>query len=73
MPEWFKKAEFLANMAVVKNSNIWIKKDDTLLLYVPFKIRQRLLFVVHEDLLLGRDGVKKCKQRLMECFFTEHG
>jgi hypothetical protein len=22
---------------------------------------------------LGRDGVKKCKQRLMECFFTEHG
>ncbi len=34
MPDWFKKVEFLTNMAVVKNNIIWIKKNDELLLYV---------------------------------------
>jgi hypothetical protein len=27
MPEWYKKAEHLAEMAVVRNNVIWIKKD----------------------------------------------
>jgi hypothetical protein len=47
MPEWFKKAEYIANMAVVKNNIIWIKKDDKLLLYIPFKLRQMLLFATY--------------------------
>ncbi len=69
MLDWYKKAEFLANVAVVKNTIIWIKKNDKLLLYVHFILRQRLLFALHGDLLTGHDGVKKCKERLMECYF----
>ena len=40
MPEWYKKAEHIANMAVIKNNIIWIKKNDKLLLYVTFKLRR---------------------------------
>ena len=69
MPEWYKKAETIANMAIVKNNIIWIKKNAKLLLYVPFELRQRLLYAVHGDLMTGHDGVAKCKERLMECYF----
>jgi hypothetical protein len=46
-----------------------MKKTHKLLLYVPFTHRQRLLFVVHGDLLTEHGGVKKCNERLMECYF----
>jgi hypothetical protein len=69
MLDWFKKVEILASMAIVKNNIISIEKSDKLLLYVPFEIRQRLLFVVHGDLLMGHSWVKKFKERLMECYF----
>ncbi len=59
MPEWFKKEEFITNMVIVKNNIIWIKKNDKLLLYMPFKLRQELLYAVHVDLLTGHDGVNK--------------
>jgi hypothetical protein len=65
MPDWYKKAELLANMVVVKNKIIWIKKNDKLLLYIPFE----LLFAISRDLLTGHDGLNKCKERLMECYF----
>ena len=56
MPEWYKKAENIANMAVVKKNIIWIKKNGKLLLYLPFELRQCLLFEVHADLMTGHDG-----------------
>jgi hypothetical protein len=55
--DWFK-AEFIANMAIIKN----IKKNDKLPLYMPFKLRQKLMYAVHGDLLTGHDKVKKCKE-----------
>ena len=69
MPEWYKKAEHIANMSVLKNNIIWIRKNDKLLLYVPFKLRQKLLYAVHGDLLTGHNGVQKCKERLQECYY----
>jgi hypothetical protein len=45
-------------MAVMKNNIIWIKKKNKLLLYVQFKLRQRLLFAVCGDLLTEYDGVQ---------------
>jgi hypothetical protein len=62
MPDWFKKAELIANMAIVKNNIIWIKENEKLVLYVPFKLRQKLMYAVHEDLLTGHDGVKNAKK-----------
>jgi hypothetical protein len=60
-------------MAVVKINIILIRKNDRLLLYVPLKLRQKLLYAGHKDLLTGHDGVKKCKERMMECYFWFFG
>jgi hypothetical protein len=38
MPDWYKKAKSISNMAVLKNNVIWIKRNDKLLLYVNFEI-----------------------------------
>jgi hypothetical protein len=35
MPHWYKKAEHLANLAMVRNNVIWIKKDGKKMIYVP--------------------------------------
>ncbi len=69
MLEWYKKAEKLANMAVLRNNVIWIKKEGKRMIYVPYARRRDLLFAVHGDLLTGHDGVQKCKERLQECYF----
>ncbi len=69
MLEWYKKAENLAKIAILRNNVIWIKKDGKRLIYVPYAMRKTLLFAVHGDLLTGHDGVQKCKQRLQECYF----
>ena len=69
MPDWYKKAEALANMAIMKNTIIWIIKDEKHLLYVPFASRQNLLYAVHGDLLTGHDEVQKCRERLQNCYF----
>jgi hypothetical protein len=45
LPDWYKKAEYLANLAVLKSNIIWIKK--------------RLLYAVHCDLVTGHVGVQK--------------
>ena len=47
MPEWYKKVEHIANMSLMKNNIIWIKRNDNLLLYVPFNLRQKLLYALH--------------------------
>jgi hypothetical protein len=64
MPEWYKKAENLAKMAILRNNVIWIKKDGKRMIYVPYSTRKDLLFAVHRDLLTGHDGFQKCKERL---------
>jgi hypothetical protein len=66
MPEWYRKAEHLAKMAIVCNNLIWIKK----MIYAPYARRKELLFVVHGDLLTGHNGVQKCKERLQQCYFS---
>jgi hypothetical protein len=44
------------------------ENNDKLLLYVPFELRQSLLFAVHRYLLTSHDRVRKCKERLMEYY-----
>jgi hypothetical protein len=41
-------------MATDEKNIIWIEKNDRLLLYVSFSLRQKLLFAAHEDLLTGK-------------------
>jgi hypothetical protein len=41
-------------MGVVKNNIFWTEKNEKLLLYFPFELRQTLLFEVHRDLLTGQ-------------------
>ncbi len=69
MPEWYKKAEYLAGMAIIRNNVIWIKKDGKRMIYVPYEKRKELMFAAHGDLLTGHDGVQKCKERLQQCYF----
>jgi hypothetical protein len=69
MLEWYKKAENLAKMAVLRKNVIWIKKDGKRMIYVPYTMRRDLLFAVYGDLLTGHDGVQKCKERLQQCYF----
>jgi hypothetical protein len=69
MPEWYKKAENIAKMAVLRNNVICIKKDGKRMIYVPYAMRKNLLFAVHGDLLTGHNGVKKCRERLQQCYF----
>jgi hypothetical protein len=69
MHEWYKKAENLAKMAILRNNVIWINKYGKRMISVPYFIRKDLLFAVHGDLLTGHDGVQKCKERLQECYF----
>jgi hypothetical protein len=45
-------------MAALKNKIIWIKKNNKLILGIPFELRPQLLFAVHGDLLNGQDGIK---------------
>jgi hypothetical protein len=52
-----------------RNNIIWMKKNDKQLIYVPFELRKNYLFAVQGELLTGHDGVKKCKESLMECYF----
>ncbi len=72
MPEWFKKAEFITNMAIVKNNIIWINKNNKLLLYVPFKLRQKLLYAANGDLLTRHDGVKNTSNEWTMTFSNIH-
>jgi hypothetical protein len=69
MPEWYRKAENLGKMAVIRNNVIWIKKDGKRMIYVQNTRRKELLFAVHGDLLTGHDGVQKYKERLQQCYF----
>jgi hypothetical protein len=69
MPEWYRKAENLGKMAIVRNNVIWIKKDGKKMIYVPYARRKELLFAAHGDLLTGHDGVQKCRERIQECYF----
>jgi hypothetical protein len=62
MPEWFKKAEHLTTMATVENNIIWIKEMKKLLLYLPFTLRQKLLFAAHGGLLTGHNSVKNAQK-----------
>ncbi len=68
MPDWYKKQR-IRKIAVIRNNIMWIKKNGKLMLHVPFELRQKPIYTVHEDLLTGHDGVQKCKERLMECCF----
>ena len=70
-PPWYKRADHLAEHAILENGLIWILENNTpkKLLYVPFAIRQDLLYSAHGDLLTGHDGVEKTKQRLKQCYF----
>jgi hypothetical protein len=72
MPDWHRKAENIAKMAVLTNNVIWIKKEGKRMIYVPYAMRKILLFSVHGDLLTGHDGVQKCKERLQQCYFLLH-
>jgi hypothetical protein len=65
--DWYKKAKFLTNMVVLKKHHL-DQENDKLLLYVRFELRQKLLMAAHVD-LTGHGGVKKCKEKLMECYF----
>ncbi len=69
MPDWYKKAENLGKMAIIRNNVIWIKEDSKRMIYVPYARRKELLFAAHGDLLTGHDGVQKCKERLQQCYF----
>jgi hypothetical protein len=35
MPDWYRKAEHLAKMAIVRNNVIWIKEDGKKMIYLP--------------------------------------
>ena len=68
MPIWYKNAEELAKEAMVRNNILWIRKNDKLVIYVPYSLRLELMTFMHGDLMLGHDGVKKYKERLIECY-----
>jgi hypothetical protein len=62
MPDWFKKAQKIANMAIMKNNITWMKENDKL----------KLQCSVHGYLFSGHERVKKFKERLIECYFWLH-
>jgi hypothetical protein len=39
---WYKKAEFIANMAVLENNMIWINRNDKVFKYMPFEISTKI-------------------------------
>ena len=69
MPIWYKKAEELAKIAVIRNNILWIKTKANLVIYVPYSLRHELMTSAHGDLMVGHDGVKKCKERITECYY----
>ena len=69
MPIWYKKAEELAKHAVIRNIILWIKTKSNLVIYVPYSLRHKLMTSAHGDLMVGHDGVKKCKERISECYY----
>ena len=44
-------------------------KNDKLVIYVPYSHRYELMTIAHGDLMVGHDGVKKCKERLTAHYF----
>jgi hypothetical protein len=46
VPEWYKKAEHLAEMAIMRKNDIWIKKDGKKMIYVPYAKRRELLLAI---------------------------
>ena len=42
MPIWYKTAEELAKEAMVRNNILWIRKNDKLVIYVPYSLRLEL-------------------------------
>ena len=38
MPIWYKKAEELAKIAVIRNNILWIKQNGKLVIYVPYSL-----------------------------------
>ena len=66
---WYKKAKELAKESVIRNNILWIKKKGNLVIYVLYSIRHELMTSAHGDLMVGHDGVKKCKERITECYF----
>ena len=69
MAIWYKKAEELAKEAVLRNNILWIKKKGNLMIYVPYILRHEPMTSAHGDLMVGHDGVKKCKEWITECYF----
>ena len=43
--------------------------QERLVIYVPYSLRHELMTSGHGDLMVGHDGVKKCKERITECYF----
>ena len=69
IPIWYKNCEELSKDAVIRNNILWIRKNGNLVLYVPFVYKQELMTSADSDLMVGHDGVKKCKEWFKECYF----
>ena len=55
MPIWYKKAEELAKIAVLRNNILWIKTKSNLVIYVPYSLCHELMTSAHGDLMVGHD------------------
>ena len=69
IPIWYKKAEELSKEATLRYNILWIKKNGRLVIYVPNSLRHELMTSARGDLMVGHDGMKKCEERLTECYF----
>ena len=51
----------------IEFSFLWIKKNGRLVIYVPYSLRHELMTSAHGYLMVGHNGVKKCKEQITEC------
>ena len=59
----------MSKEAILRNNIPWIKKNVRLVIYTPYSLRHELMTSAHGDLMVGHDGVKKCKERHTDCNF----
>jgi hypothetical protein len=69
MPEWYRKAENIAKMAIIRNNVNWIKKDGKRMIYVPYAMRNSLLFSVQGDLQQGTTAFRNAKKDCSSAIF----
>ena len=68
MAIWYKKVEELAKEAVIRNNIFWIRRNNKFSAVRAIHL-QTEIHDWHGDLMVGHDCVKKCKERLVECYF----